>query len=181
MALTFSVKPTAENREWIDSQIQNKNSFVNQVLTMIRTGQIPLEINNLDGETTVTAKRPAGATDTEIKHQGQLADINYKNLKAKDLELTIRLKEAQLYLVENGKVPDGSTKALLARGIGAERRALGEAKIICDLCGQAFPYTETTLGIQKDLFIEHWTARHHGQELPREVIEELKALKWQAN
>ena len=167
----ISIHPRAANHEFLQG-IDNRNAFFNSILDLIRTGQLPIKIENAGGKTTVTLEKKKEKEPLEI--QKVIVNINRQNQGIEESKARTRYIMLQADYLETFKKP---------LGLGAARMLKSAVTVVsvnqtlsCPVCNEHFRYSDrVTLNAQKDALVDHHHQKHGA--LPQQFVDDLGTLK----
>ena len=157
--MTLSFKPNKENKKFLDG-ISNKNAFFNDIIELIRSDKIKLELNHTQHKTeisVITSKEEQEKKELELKHLGE--KIKLTSQRVLESHAKTRFLNIQSDFIESqGRPLSNSGKMLIAKSIKSQNNTSG---ITCPECAEVFDYCDSrTLATAKENIIDHYSNTH---------------------
>lgn len=155
----FSFKPNAENKKFLEN-ITNKNSFINDLLDLIRSDKIKLELKPTQNKTEIEVKESKEELEKkklELTHLD--SKIRLTNQRVIESAAKARFLNLQSDFLENqGKPLSNSGKRMLSKSIKHDE---SKDKINCPKCEKNFPFSDyVSLARAKEDIIDHYAEAH---------------------
>lgn len=160
--MSVSFRPHKENRIFLDG-ISNKNSFINDLLDLIRSNKIELNLVQTTHKTEIEIKESKEELEKkhlELEHLKSKIDLT----KQRVLESGAKTRFLNIqsdFLESTGKPLSNSGKYLVAKSLKSQKPANSINSISCPECAQIFDYSDSrTLAIAKENLIDHYSDIH---------------------
>lgn len=156
--MSVSFRPHKENRLFLDG-ISNKNSFINDILDLIRSNKIELKLVQTSSKTEVElkeSKEEQKKKELELSHLE--SKIRYTNQRVLESGAKTRFLNMQSDFLENqGRPLSNSGKMIMAKSLKNEKIN----SVSCPECAQVFDYSDSrTLAQAKENLIDHYGDLH---------------------
>lgn len=167
--MTVSFKPNKDNKKFLEG-ISNKNAFINDILDLIRSDKIKLELNHTLNKTEIeipTSKEEEEKKKLELTHLGE--KIKLTSQRVLESHAKTRFLNIQSDFIENqGRPLSNSGKMLIARSLKTKKTDA----ITCPECAESFDYCDSrTLATAKENIIDHYSNIHRKFFTDQEIRE----------
>lgn len=171
--MSVSFRPNKENRKFLEN-ITNKNSFINDLLDLIRSDEIKLSLNHTLNKTEIKITDPEDKKKKELELTHLESKIRLTNQRVLESSAKARFLNLQSDFLENtGKPISNSGKRILSKSLKNED---SKDKINCPKCDKNFPFSDyATLARAKEDIIDHY-AEAHKSFFSNDELKELRKV-----